>query len=347
MQLIVNSDRRSRNQLIDVAKGIAILLVLIGHSIQYASGASYAASGAFYNNCLFKVIYTFHMPLFMVISGYLFRFSIERKTAKNIVVDRLKTLLLPIFAFALVVFCVKFNPELGFFDQIRRYFSFTRYTLWFLWALFYASIGVLLINKLFKDNVIVYLLVFLSSLCLPDKYFFELYKFMFPCFVFGYFVEKKGWITLMRKHLNPIMIFSLIIFVLMLFFYNTDCYVYMTGSYLFGTANPIRQLGIDLYRIAIGIAGSIFVMSLLMWIYAEKRDDCVTKSLCFFGSNTMGIYCIQNYFWMLYPLVISGVIYPILLNRAVAFVICLTVSCLVTMLMRKIRVLNFLFLGGR
>ena len=151
----------------------------------------------------------------------------------------------------------------------------------------------------------------------------------------------------MRKHLNPIMIFSLIIFVLMLFFYNTDCYVYMTGSYLFGTVNPIRQLGIDLFRIVIGIAGSVFVISLLMRVYEENRDDCVSKLLCFFGRNTMGIYCVQNYFWILYPLVISGVIYPILLNRVVTFTICLSVSCLVTMLIRKIRVLNFLFLGGR
>lgn len=347
MEYSANGFKSSRSQLIDVAKGIAILLVLIGHSIQYASGKSYCSSGAFYSNWLFKFIYSFHMPLFMVISGYLFGFSVERKTTETIIVDRLRTLLLPIFAFALIVFCVKYDSELTVFDQIRRYLSFTRYTLWFLWALFYASVGVLLINKLFKDNVLVYLLVFFGSLCLPDKYFFELYKFMFPCFVFGYFVEKKGWITLMRKHLNPIMIFSLIIFVLMLFFYNTDCYVYMTGSYLFGTVNPIRQLGIDLYRIVIGIAGSVFVISLLMRVYEENRDDCVSKLLCFFGRNTMGIYCVQNYFWILYPLVISGVIYPILLNRVVTFTICLSVSCLVTMLIRKIRVLNFLFLGGR
>lgn len=347
MQLIVNSDRRSRNQLIDVAKGIAILLVLIGHSIQYASGASYAASGAFYNNCLFKVIYTFHMPLFMVISGYLFRFSIERKTAKNIVVDKLRTLLLPIFAFALVVFCVKFNPELGFFDQIRRYFSFTRYTLWFLWALFYASIGVLLINKLCKDSVLVYVLVFLVSLCLPDKYFFELYKFMFPCFVIGYFACKKDWMSVLKKHLNLVAILSFVVFVFMLLFYNTDCYVYMTGSYLFGTANPIRQLGIDLFRVAIGIAGSVLAVSLLMYVYQENRNDCVTKSLCFLGKNTMGIYCFQNYFWILFPAIVSGAMHPIFFNRLLAFVVCLAVCCLMTMLIKKIRVLNFLFLGGR
>lgn len=89
MESQVNDVKPSRNQLIDVAKGIAILLVLLGHSIQYASGASYYSSGAFYSNWFFKFIYSFHMPLFMVISGYLFSFSIRRKTSKTIIFDRL------------------------------------------------------------------------------------------------------------------------------------------------------------------------------------------------------------------------------------------------------------------
>lgn len=46
---------------IDQLKGIAILLVVLGHVIGY-------------NNCedsfLWRFIYSFHMPLFMFISGY-------------------------------------------------------------------------------------------------------------------------------------------------------------------------------------------------------------------------------------------------------------------------------------
>lgn len=142
-------------------------------------------------------------------------------------------------------------------------------------------------------------------------------------------------------------VFSLILFIAMFLFYNIDCYIYMSGSYLFGIENPIRQLGIDLFRVVIGIVGSIFVISLLMYVYKDNRDDSVTKSLCFFGRNTMGIYCIQNYFWILYPLIITGVVYPIFVNRVVLFVVCLAVCCLLTMLIKKVKVMNFLFLGGR
>lgn len=56
---------------IDQLKGIAILLVVLGHVIGY-------------NNCedsfLWRFIYSFHMPLFMFISGYVAQmtFRIER-----------------------------------------------------------------------------------------------------------------------------------------------------------------------------------------------------------------------------------------------------------------------------
>jgi fucose 4-O-acetylase-like acetyltransferase len=59
---------RKRNVLLDYFKGIAIFLVVWGHCLQYAANASYD----FFSNEVFIVIYSFHMPLFMFISGYLF-----------------------------------------------------------------------------------------------------------------------------------------------------------------------------------------------------------------------------------------------------------------------------------
>ena len=56
----------SRLQYIDVLKGIAIILVLIGHRSV--------------NECGTVFIYMFHMPLFFFISGYLDRMNeIEMK----------------------------------------------------------------------------------------------------------------------------------------------------------------------------------------------------------------------------------------------------------------------------
>lgn len=53
-----NNMKRIRDDRIDVMRGIAILLVVLQHSI----GSS---------NIVGKSILSFHMPLFFVISGYL------------------------------------------------------------------------------------------------------------------------------------------------------------------------------------------------------------------------------------------------------------------------------------
>ena len=69
-----------RNKFVDVLKATAIFLVVMGHCIQYGSGNDYYVECTFFENSLFKFIYSFHMPLFMLISGYLFAFSLKKRT---------------------------------------------------------------------------------------------------------------------------------------------------------------------------------------------------------------------------------------------------------------------------
>lgn len=54
--------KMERTQWADLTKGIAILLVILGHS--YIPAPS-----------LCKLIFTFHMPLFFIIAGYFFNFK--------------------------------------------------------------------------------------------------------------------------------------------------------------------------------------------------------------------------------------------------------------------------------
>ena len=42
---------------------------------------------AFYNDFLFKAIYSFHMPLFMCISGFLFKHGYDKYGKKHIFID--------------------------------------------------------------------------------------------------------------------------------------------------------------------------------------------------------------------------------------------------------------------
>lgn len=52
-----------RNILLDAMRGALIILVVVGHGIQSAY-PDYA------QNIVFSIIYSFHMPIFMLVSGY-------------------------------------------------------------------------------------------------------------------------------------------------------------------------------------------------------------------------------------------------------------------------------------
>ena len=62
--------KRERIYTIDAMKGLAILLVVFGHSFQ-------GNIINFDDNVVFRVIYSFHMPLFMFLAGLVAVYVIE------------------------------------------------------------------------------------------------------------------------------------------------------------------------------------------------------------------------------------------------------------------------------
>lgn len=75
--------RNERSSYLDLVKAFAIICVVVGHCIQYGSGARYLSDGSYFLNVVFKVIYSFHMPLFMLVSGYLFYNSTLRANVRG------------------------------------------------------------------------------------------------------------------------------------------------------------------------------------------------------------------------------------------------------------------------
>ena len=73
-----------RIEWIDIAKGIGIILVVIGHISQI--------------EVLNDIIYSFHMPLFFIISGYLY------KRKENFTKGKFKKILIPYLAFSIISF---------------------------------------------------------------------------------------------------------------------------------------------------------------------------------------------------------------------------------------------------
>ena len=96
---------QKRNITIDAIKAVAILLVVLGHSIQYGCGSEYLESNAYFQNPLFEYIYSFHMPLFAMISGYLFNQTVSKRSFIEVIINRVQRLLIPILSWQ-VIFCL-------------------------------------------------------------------------------------------------------------------------------------------------------------------------------------------------------------------------------------------------
>lgn len=64
---------KSRNSVVDSLRGIAILMVVLGHTMT-------GCTVSFENSALLNIIWSLQMPLFMVISGYVTRYSKPART---------------------------------------------------------------------------------------------------------------------------------------------------------------------------------------------------------------------------------------------------------------------------
>ena len=67
-----------KNKWIDAAKGVLILLVVVGHNIQFGSGAFILETKVYFNNAVFQFIYAFHIPAFALLAGYVMKFSVGK-----------------------------------------------------------------------------------------------------------------------------------------------------------------------------------------------------------------------------------------------------------------------------
>ncbi len=115
----------TRSAFLDVLKAVAITLVLVGHAMQFGSGMHCYIYSDFFDNVVFKVIYSFHMPLFMLISGYLFRMSVQRHSFRENLVSRFTSLIVPIMLWSIVPYVIRIvsGDERGVFLIVRAYFT--------------------------------------------------------------------------------------------------------------------------------------------------------------------------------------------------------------------------------
>lgn len=140
----------NRSLTLDIAKGIGIILVVLGHCIK-----SYTIPGIF--------IYAFHMPLFFLISGVCFNGE-KYQEFKPFLYKRMRQLIVPAVVFTAVIVLTShflLNDDGPLYNLLWKGFP---NPIWFLGVLFIVEIAYWLLYRLSKMKIAICLYIVIGFL---------------------------------------------------------------------------------------------------------------------------------------------------------------------------------------
>lgn len=287
---------QTRLTYIDIAKAFAILLVVAGHVAQYCLIGTSSKN-------VFNFIYSFHMPLFFFLSGYvasLSRDRIDKKRAWPFFLNKVRSLLLPFFVWGIIVYLL-FQPSFSLEDSYTRIIQVllipSNSAPWFLLTLFCIQLFFLffcLLSNLFGKNrwteivvaIITGALIAGGYLLTSNYYYFSIYYSI--TFFAGYFYK-----IIFDGEINDIVCFVLLI-LFCLFSPRFD--LNESPSYM---------------KMLLGVAASILVIKIVKRI---NWSPSVYGKLGSIGRHTLEIYVVQCFglYMITKPMDVSD-IHPIFL----------------------------------
>lgn len=147
---------RERIKWVDTAKGIAIILVVVGHVVQsYHNVNQYTASTLF--NFSGQFVYSFHMALFMMLSGMLFTMSyngaIRGMGGVKTVANKLIAYGVPYIVFSIVWWSFKmiFSGHVNSTLTVEDLLLIPIFPISFMWFI-YALLIMVIIQQLIGEN---------------------------------------------------------------------------------------------------------------------------------------------------------------------------------------------------
>ena len=341
----------NRSKELDIIKGITIFLVVYGHVIQYTSINNYN----FFENYIFKLIYIFHMPVFGLLSGFLF-YNLKNKEfkdlsiVKQIIQKKFMQLIVPAIVWTLIVGVIKigFNiimkNELSLLSQIITLVKSIPMNLWFLWGIFYCSLAIVIIEGIFNGRKKIYGISLIIMMLIPDIFNLHLYKYIYFYFMIGYLTKKYNF----KKSIN---IKTLVVIFLVGFcLWNTETYIYNSKMFLFGEFGAVHQLQINLFRFVIGLIGSYLFIFCIHKLLTSKNKKFVVKWFNNLGNKSLGIYIISSYSVEVLAMVkvpyINNITHMIVTTVLIT-IITIWVTIKLINIIQKNKWLNRYLLGGR
>ena len=287
---------KNRIEALDRLKGMAIILVVVGHLIQI-----YYQPYNFDKNIVFSLIYTFHMALFFYLAGVVHK--LKQFSEELITVS--KRLLLPFILFYLIVNC-KF--DIGFFcESIGNYFLDPQLGFWFLIVLSVIRVSVntfILINDKHRFlSYIATLIFFIAAFMLKKKFSMHYVIFYTPFFVLGYILKEETKKIIETPDFNKLTFIA--IFIYLIIYTEAHQRNLLDMNFILFSLQKFLLAVLGIY---------IFVQ-----VISKIRFTAINSLLSFIGKRTLFIYGLHSLFLPLYShigfiAVIPIVVFPVLLN---------------------------------
>lgn len=273
----------SRIMWLDIVKLFAIFLVVLGHCYQQFD-VDYKESP------MFLTIYAFHMPLFMMVSGYLLDYegmALGWMRGGKLLKKRIYQLIIPSIIWIAVIWCTELAIGMNHLPLSRSLW----FRLWFLKSLFACTLLLVATGLLFRFKPLalaISLIISQLSVFVPHLWFLQL-NIMYPSLVAGMFV--KVLFSKSAKQTSLISIFATMVFVLLLLSFNKD--KLFPNMFVMLSPQWPAQYGVLLYKLVIGLSGAMAVIGWMKLIFEQVKSRKL-QTVSVFGRFTLEIYILQT-----------------------------------------------------
>ena len=289
-------------EIIDILKGIAIILVIIGHAVIYFP---INLHNNIFCETLFQFVSIAHLPLFFLISGFLFKY---KNSYKTYIKGKSLRIIIPYLIFSLIDLIPRIllpsvvnrttNPIDGIVKMILYGGEY-----WFLYSLYLIYIFFPFLYKKIKNKYIYYfiifLLVFIQFLKLPNVFLLGKTSYYLIYFILGFLLNNNEDLF-KKRNLNIKNYTEIVIIMLMMIIYSFKPN-FLNFVYNF--------LPLQIIFICIVIYFWYLVSEIII---KHKFKNLFIKC----GKNSLILYLLNGYF-----LVISRYIFVNILHIRIPFII--------------------------
>lgn len=320
---------KTRIEYLDAIKAFAIFLVVCGHTLQYFDEPQTG-------KCLHDIIYSFHMPLFMVISGY-FASSSLQKALFSFIKKKNEQLILPVISWTILTILFIFITHEG------SYHSEIVGSYWFLRTLFACYVATWCVKKCFRNDYLGFIISAIFFILIPKGSFLQ-FNWLYIFFWVGIFLKKHNS-ELLEGHNNKryiiILLCSVVVFIITYYLKS----IFHINSILISYTTIKNSFWSILLVFSVALSASL--ATIVLFSIKDKWPPIIKN----IGMHTLGIYLVQGLLLeRILPLCFQFEIISFGLTILVTFffsTFILFVCNFIVEYSSRIKIINLLFFGNQ